>query len=184
MVTDNWNLFDKDFSNTCLFQRPLYLNINVHACVIRSHFSMWPTRSHDFSYHFKGLIYSHRLSLAWTSTGIDADASNGETSPGYFNSKLVYWYKCGILNSARATPFLQHRTVRDGTLSGFLHYGIFFPENSLRFPWHMMTSSNGNIFFITGHLCGEFTGDRWIPRKRPVTGIWCFLWFAPEWTVE
>ena len=27
-----------------------------------------------------------------------------------------------------------------------------------------MTSSNGNIFRVTGHLCGEFTGHRWIPR--------------------
>ena len=34
---------------------------------------------------------------------------------------------------------------------------------------HMMTSSNGNIFRVTGHLCGEFTGPRWIPAQRPVT---------------
>ena len=34
---------------------------------------------------------------------------------------------------------------------------------------HMMTSSNRNIFRVTGHLCGEFTGPRWIPRTRPVT---------------
>ena len=33
----------------------------------------------------------------------------------------------------------------------------------------MMTSSNGNIFRVTGHLCGEFTGPRWIPAHRPVT---------------
>ena len=33
----------------------------------------------------------------------------------------------------------------------------------------MMTSSNGNIFHATGHLCGEFTGPRWIPPQRPVT---------------
>ena len=32
-----------------------------------------------------------------TSTGIDADASKGETSPGYFNSKLVYSYSCGTI---------------------------------------------------------------------------------------
>ena len=32
-----------------------------------------------------------------------------------------------------------------------------------------MTSSNGNIFRITGLLCGEFTGHRWIPRKKPVS---------------
>ena len=33
----------------------------------------------------------------------------------------------------------------------------------------MMTSSNGNIFRVTGHLCGEFTGPRWIPAQRPAT---------------
>ena len=33
----------------------------------------------------------------YTSTGIDADASKGETSPGYFNSKLVYSYRCGTI---------------------------------------------------------------------------------------
>ena len=30
----------------------------------------------------------------------------------------------------------------------------------------MMTSSNGNIVRVTGHLCGEFTGHRWIPRTK------------------
>ena len=30
----------------------------------------------------------------------------------------------------------------------------------------MMTSSNGNSFRVTGHLCGEFTGPRWIPRTK------------------
>ena len=29
-----------------------------------------------------------------------------------------------------------------------------------------MTSSNGNIFRVTAHLCGEFTGHRWIPRNK------------------
>ena len=32
----------------------------------------------------------------------------------------------------------------------------------------LMTSSNGNIFRVTGHLCGEFTGHRWIPHQWPV----------------
>ena len=30
----------------------------------------------------------------------------------------------------------------------------------------MMTSSNGNIFCVTGPLWGEFTGDRWIPLTK------------------
>ena len=32
----------------------------------------------------------------------------------------------------------------------------------------MMTSSNGNIFHVTGLLCGEFNGHQWIPRTKPV----------------
>ena len=34
---------------------------------------------------------------------------------------------------------------------------------------HMMSSSNGNIFRVTGHLCGEFTGPGELPAQRPVT---------------
>ena len=30
----------------------------------------------------------------------------------------------------------------------------------------MMTSSIGNIFRVTGLLCGKFNGDRWIPRTK------------------
>ena len=30
----------------------------------------------------------------------------------------------------------------------------------------MMTSSNGNIFRVTGPLFGEFTGHRWIPLTK------------------
>ena len=44
----------------------------------------------------------------------------------------------------------------------------------------MMTSSNGNIFHVTGHLCVEFTGPRWIPHtKASDAELWCFLWSAP-----
>ena len=32
-----------------------------------------------------------------------------------------------------------------------------------------MTSSNGNIFRVTGPLCGEFTGPGEVPAQRPVT---------------
>ena len=32
-----------------------------------------------------------------------------------------------------------------------------------------MTSSNGNIFRVTGPLCGKFTGPGELPTQRPVT---------------
>ena len=49
----------------------------------------------------------------------------------------------------------------------------------------MMTSSNGNIFHVIGHLCGEFTDHRWIfPTKASDAELWYFFWPAPQQTVE
>ena len=45
----------------------------------------------------------------------------------------------------------------------------------------MMTSSNGNIYRVTGPLCEEFTGHWWIPLTEVSdAGIWYFLWSATE----
>ena len=45
----------------------------------------------------------------------------------------------------------------------------------------MMTASNGNIFRVTGHLCGEFTSPWWIPRtKASDAALLCFPWSASE----
>ena len=43
-----------------------------------------------------------------------------------------------------------------------------------------MTTSNGNIFRVTGYLCGEFTGHRWIPLTN-ASGPErrCFIWSVP-----
>ena len=47
--------------------------------------------------------------------------------------------------------------------------------------FYMMTSTNGNVFRVTGPLCGGFTGHRWIPlTKCSNTELWYFLWSAPE----
>ena len=47
-------------------------------------------------------------------------------------------------------------------------------------PVLMKTQSNGNIFRVTGPLCGEFTGHPWIPRTEASDAeLWCFLWSAP-----
>ena len=39
----------------------------------------------------------------------------------------------------------------------------------------MMKSSNGNIFRVTGPLCGEFTGPGEFPTQRPVTRSFDFF---------
>ena len=44
-----------------------------------------------------------------------------------------------------------------------------------------MMSWNGNIFRVTGPLCGEFTIHWWIPcTKASDVELWSFLWSAPE----
>ena len=47
------------------------------------------------------------------------------------------------------------------------HFRLNQGSNNKHF--FMMTSSNGNIFRITGPLSGEFTDHRWIPLTKPVT---------------
>ena len=72
-----------------------------------------------------------------------------------------------VLNNAQATR-IHSRTERSCC-----------PTNG------MMTSSNGNIFPVTGPLWGEPTGHRWIPlTKASDAELWCFLWSAPEQTFE
>ena len=64
-------------------------------------------------------------------------------------------------------------------------YRLHMHKHSNEWRMCMMTSSNGNIFRVTGHLCGEFTGPRWIPHtKASDAKLWCLLWSAPESTVE
>ena len=47
--------------------------------------------------------------------------------------------------------------------------------------YSILIKFNGNIFRVTGPLCGEFIGHRWSPlTKASDAELWCFLWSAPE----
>ena len=61
---------------------------------------------------------------------------------------------------------------------------IYMYSNTFKYLY-MVTSSNGNTFRVTGPLWGERTGHRWIPfTKASEAGLLCFLWSAPEQTIE
>ena len=48
-----------------------------------------------------------------------------------------------------------------------------------------MTSSNEKFSALLALCEGESTGHRWIPlTKASDAELWCFLWSAPEQTVE
>ena len=76
---------------------------------------------------------------------------------GQFVEKLVWANKKKYIKCVRYWPF--ERVV-------YPHKGPAMQEACPCIYVFMMTSSNGNIFRVTGHLCGEFTGPRWITRTR------------------
>ena len=76
--------------------------------------------------------------------------------------------------STQYAPIIK-KTSRVVLLSIAIVLGIIFLISMLTHchcasvPVNMMTSSNGNIFRVTGPLCGEFTGPGDFPIQRPVT---------------
>ena len=103
----------------------------------------------------------------------------------YIDSNVVPW-KCQdvsckletyvIITSKRRFDITIACLLRSVFAGGnSLHYQLFLMTSDL-----MMTSSNGNIFRVTD-LCGEFTGNRWIPfTKAGGAELRCFLWSVPE----
>ena len=87
--------------------------------------------------------------IAYGSSG-----SPGEPPPPYRNVTL----------SATGNQHLQHGVQFGGTLTN----SATTPETPPSYISEvtMMTSSNGNIFRVTGPLCGEFPGHRWIPLTK------------------
>ena len=81
-------------------------------------------------------------------------------------SIMQIWANNRITGLKLAPTTLCKRT-KLGNLLGFLSRIVFYSGQ----PGccNMMTSSNGNIFRVTGPLCGEFTGPGEFPTQRPVT---------------
>ena len=75
----------------------------------------------------------------------------------------VVWLKCRLL-AIDVTVAAQHciLNVRSNSLRAVYPWWFQYAMAWLR---HQMET----LFRVTDHLCGEFTGHRWIPRKRPVT---------------
>ena len=124
------------------------------------------------------------------------DSPHNDQWRGVLMFSLICAWTNRWANNRDAGDFRCHRvhydvTVTDYTFSPLLFnwhwdshiFGVNGPVlvKQSRERWIMMTSSNGNVFRVTGHLCGESTGPRWIPRTRASDAeLWCFLWSASE----
>ena len=85
-----------------------------------------------------------------------------------FNKYTLFWSD-SIKNNTWQTPLVMHTFIM----------GEFYKK-----PEHLLPQYDDVIkwkhFRVTGPLCREFTGDRWIPRtKASDAELWCFLWSAP-----
>ena len=93
----------------------------------------------------------------------------------------VYPGEWGNNEEADIKPLQVIGTSRDSIRSSVWCCSCSRTRQRLHTVTPMMTSSNGNIFRVTGHLCGKFTGYRWNPRTKANNAeLWCFLWFVPE----
>ena len=93
-------------------------------------------------------------------------------------------------HSAFSTKFAIQWAKTTGIAIFLLINGIFiFGSFNLSGPSDtymscIMTSSNGNIFRVTGPWWWESTGHRWITlTKASDAELWRFLWSGPEQTV-
>ena len=143
-----------------------------------------------------GLLPSRHQAIIWTNVGIlliwplGANFSEILIEIHIFHSWKCIWYCC-----LKFWPFYLDLNVLTES-QHWSGYWLWFERGDKPFPgsmlnqaydvtsphWvnmTMMTSSNGNIFHVTGHFCGEFTGE--LPAQRTVTrSFWCFLWSVPE----
>ena len=130
-----------------------------------------------------GLLASRRQAIIWTNALILSIWSLGTNFSEIlikihtFSLKKMH-SKCRLENGGLDVLNKScHRNVFEGRL--FINtrrFQILVPDFYIwaDLKWrrgckdtiYMMTSSNGNIFRVTGHLCGEFTSPRWIPRTK------------------
>ena len=71
----------------------------------------------------------------------------------------------------RSTVICRKEFFITGNIKKTWQVGRFSSDANIRQirTTRMKTSSNGNIFRVTGPLCGEFTGPGDFPTQRPVT---------------
>ena len=89
----------------------------------------------------------------------------------YYSTELWDLDKSGPLNLKPS----QHNTTLFKTHSSHMNFMDIFLLIPYKFNigcrcfacnTFMMTSSNGKILRVAGHLCGEFTGPRWITSAK------------------
>ena len=89
--------------------------------------------------------------------------------------RRISWELCTCSGSAETQIFRRPANTwgpgrRRTTPSGRPREGYQWSSQRRHPAGRMVTSSNEDIPRVSGHLCGKFTGDRWIPRTNASEG--------------
>ena len=103
-----------------------------------------------------GQSVSNPIIRPWICTKISRAMERQELYLFSCNKKGGYMFSCISHNNSTGWKFFAYIAI--------YRQNILHKQHSL-----MMTSSNGNLFRVTGPLWWDFTGHRWIPPQRPVT---------------
>ena len=144
--------------------------------------------------HGKGCHKRATTLITWAQRQFSISSQLAKVRNTFLN-QICYVSSSGIsslLNSFHLAPRIKYLLLMNTTPKMWVPVGISFHPLVLKLGIRsgnspvtslstMMTSSNGNIFRVAGPLCGEFTGNRWIPHtKASDAEVWCFLWSVPE----
>ena len=148
--------------------RCFWRSAGISACLSKRACRSWPQNCLESS--ILSAVHAPRCPVCCCSRETSLVASSWWCSPvGERWHDETQCYRLGnktvaVVYSAGCPRTTQRSWVRLRAMGMILHHC-------------MMTSSNGNIFRVTGQSCGEFTGHRWIPRtKASDAALWGCLW--------
>ena len=149
-------------------------SLNMYMIYTKEHTITWEMPfMFILNYYFRNISYDNKSCAIFS----------GKLNPRFYcrcsSLKLMFWhFSCETFQlPAPNIPYPIFRTLKLVVKNVFITLAFVMIT--------MMTSSNVNLFRVTGLLCGEFTSRRWIPHtKTSDAELRCFLWSSPELKVE
>ena len=105
-----------------------------------------------------------RLAPFWAIMRTNADTIHWHIYAALGGDELILWGHKKMVDNCRWQFQINFLWMKFFGFREKCHWNTLFLEFQVTTNQGMMTSSNGNIFRVAGHLFGEFNSYRWIPK--------------------